>query len=49
MRLAFKQALRQAYPGVLIYAGKYDAQRARAALNAGWADMVGFGRSYNFV
>ncbi|WP_409419967.1 alkene reductase [Pseudaeromonas sp. ZJS20] len=46
MRLAFKQALRQAYPGVLIYAGKYDAQRARAALDAGWADMVGFGRPF---
>jgi len=43
---AFRHALRAAYPGVIIYAGKYDAQRARDAIAAGWADLIGFGRPY---
>ncbi|MFR9718690.1 alkene reductase [Aeromonas diversa] len=46
MRGDFKQALRAAYPGALIYAGKYDAARARAAIAEGWADLVGFGRPF---
>jgi N-ethylmaleimide reductase len=46
MPVAFKQALRAAYPGLLIYAGKYDAARARQAVQEGWADMVAFGRPF---
>jgi len=46
MPAAFKQALRRAYPGVLIYAGKYTALRARDALQAGWADLIAFGRPF---
>ena len=46
MPLDFKQRLRAAYPGTLIYAGKYDAERAREALNAGWADLIAFGRPF---
>ena len=46
MRDAFKAALRAAFPNVLIYAGKYDADRARAAIAAGWADLIGFGRPF---
>lgn len=46
MRNEFKQALRQAFPNTLIYAGKYDAERAREAISAGWADMIGFGRPF---
>jgi N-ethylmaleimide reductase len=46
MPLAFKQALRAAFPGLLIYAGKYTGDRARAAVLAGWADMVAFGRPF---
>ena len=42
----FKQRLRAAYPGTLIYAGKYDGERARAALQAGWADLIAFGRPF---
>lgn len=42
----FKQGLRDAFPNTLIYAGKYDGERARAALEAGWADMIGFGRPF---
>lgn len=46
MPLAFKQALRAAFPGLLIYAGKYTADRARAALEEGWADLIAFGRPF---
>lgn len=46
MRAEFKAALRAAFPNTLIYAGKYDAERARAAINAGWADLIGFGRPF---
>lgn len=46
MRGEFKQALREVYPGTLIYAGKYDAARARTAIAEGWADMVAFGRPF---
>ena len=46
MPVAFKEALRLVYRGTLIYAGKYTAQKAEAALQAGWADLIGFGRPY---
>jgi N-ethylmaleimide reductase len=46
MPLDFKRRLRAAYPGLLIYAGKYTAERARAALDEGWADMIAFGRPF---
>ncbi|GGA83225.1 hypothetical protein GCM10011369_26530 [Neiella marina] len=42
----FKQELRSAFSGVLIYAGKYTAERAVAAIESGWADMIGFGRPF---
>lgn len=35
MPVEFKQRIRQAYPGALIYAGKYTADRAREAIAAG--------------
>lgn len=46
MPLAFKEALRIVYRGCLIYAGKYTAEKAEAALQAGWADLIGFGRPF---
>lgn len=46
MPVAFKQRLREAFPGAMIYAGKYDAQRAREALEQGWADLIAFGRPF---
>jgi hypothetical protein len=46
MPVAFKQALRMVYPGTLIYAGKYTAERAEQALAEGWADLIGFGRPF---
>lgn len=46
MPVAFKEALRMMYRGTLIYAGKYTLETAQAALKAGWADLIGFGRPY---
>ncbi len=46
MPVSFKQALRDVFDGIMIYAGKYDATRAAKALEAGWADMIGFGRPF---
>ncbi|RYF06748.1 MAG: alkene reductase [Comamonadaceae bacterium] len=42
----FRHALRQAYEGRVIVAGKYDAQRAEKILDAGLADLVAFGRPF---
>lgn len=44
--LSFRQAVRKAYRGVLIYAGRYNAQTAEQAVNDGLADMIGFGRPF---
>ncbi len=46
MPKAFKTAVREAYDGVLIYAGKYDSERADKAVAEGVTDMVGFGRPF---
>lgn len=46
MPLAFKQRLREVFPGTLIYAGKYTVERADAALREGWADLIAFGRPF---
>ncbi|MFT6986543.1 MAG: N-ethylmaleimide reductase [Psychromonas sp.] len=43
---AFKQALREVYQGVLIYAGRYNAEKAEQAITEGVADMIAFGRSF---
>ncbi|WP_117233014.1 alkene reductase [Vibrio maerlii] len=42
----FKAAVREAYQGVLIWAGRYNADTAADALAGGTADMVGFGRPF---
>lgn len=46
MPAGFKRRLREAFPGLLVYAGKYTAERAREALREGWADMIAFGRPF---
>jgi N-ethylmaleimide reductase len=46
MPVDFKQQLRAVFPGVMVYAGKYSAERARQALCEGWADLIGFGRPF---
>lgn len=44
--LAFRQAVRRAFKGVLIYAGRYDANKGAQAINDELADMIGFGRPF---
>ncbi len=46
MPLSFKQSLRSAYSGVIIYAGRYDKAKAEQAIESGVADMIGFGRAF---
>tara|TARA_R110001583_G_scaffold679_1_gene6287 strand:+ start:635 stop:1735 length:1101 start_codon:yes stop_codon:yes gene_type:complete len=43
---AFKDAVRAAYKGILIYAGRYDGEKGTQAINDGLADMIGFGRPF---
>ncbi|RKF17931.1 alkene reductase [Alginatibacterium sediminis] len=43
---SFKDAVRQVYQGVLIYAGRYDARKGAQAVEDGDTDMVGFGRPF---
>lgn len=42
----FKDEIRKIYNGVLIYAGKYNADKGAQAITAGVTDMVGFGRPF---
>ena len=44
--LSFKKALRNAYHGTLIFAGRYTAEKAQQTLDDGLADMIAFGRPY---
>ncbi|MDB1125011.1 alkene reductase [Vibrio algarum] len=44
--VSFKRAMRKAFQGVLIYAGRYNADKAEHAINDGLADMIGFGRPF---
>lgn len=43
---AFCQALRETFRGVLMYAGKYTAEKANRMLEAGLGDLFGFGRTF---
>jgi len=43
---SFKHAVREAYQGILIYAGRYNAEKAEQTLAEGLADMIAFGRSF---
>ena len=44
--VSFKENIRAAYQGTLIYAGRYDAEKGEQAINSGLADMIGFGRPF---
>ena len=44
--VSFKRALRNAYQGILIYAGRYNGEKAEQTINEGLADMIGFGRPF---
>ncbi|MFK8260602.1 alkene reductase [Erwinia sp. AnSW2-5] len=42
----FRQAIRAVYPGVIVGAGGYTAEKAEALIGQGLIDAVAFGRSY---
>ncbi len=46
MPMTFKQNLRKAFDGTMIYAGKYNVEKALQAIESGVADMIGFGRPF---
>jgi N-ethylmaleimide reductase len=43
---SFKQAVREVYQGVLIYAGRYNREKAEQAITKGVADLIAFGRPF---
>lgn len=43
---AFRQAIRAVYPGVIVGAGGYTAEKAETLIEQGLIDAVAFGRSY---
>jgi N-ethylmaleimide reductase len=43
---SFRKALRLNFTRTLIVAGRYDLARAEQILDAGYADLVAFGRSF---
>lgn len=43
---SFRTAVRAAFSGTIIYAGKYTPERAAEAIEAGWADLIAFGRAF---
>ncbi|TIU89058.1 MAG: alkene reductase [Mesorhizobium sp.] len=44
--LSFRRAVREAYSGRVIYAGKYTVERGARLLESGLADMIAFGRPF---
>ncbi|RKF19744.1 alkene reductase [Alginatibacterium sediminis] len=46
MSKEFKQAIRDVFDGIIIYAGKYTAERAQQNVLDGFADMIAFGRPF---
>jgi len=43
---SFRVALRKRFAGAIIVAGRYDLARAAEVLDAGYADLVAFGRPF---
>ncbi|WP_380181602.1 alkene reductase [Kalamiella sp. sgz302252] len=42
----FRSALRAAFSGVIMYAGRYTQEKAERVLQQGWGDLFGFGRTF---
>ena len=42
----FRRAVREAFSGRVIYAGRYTAERGEKLVNAGLADLIAFGRPF---
>lgn len=43
---SFRKAIREVFTGAIIYAGRYTPERATQAIEAGWADLIAFGRPF---
>lgn len=43
---SFRIALRKTFTSVIMVAGRYDQAKAQHVLDQGWADLVGFGRTF---
>lgn len=43
---SFRIALRKTFTSVIMVAGRYDLAKAQHVLAQGWADLVGFGRTF---
>ncbi|WP_286133176.1 alkene reductase [Tatumella sp. OPLPL6] len=43
---SFRIALRKTFTSVIMVAGRYDQAKAQHVLTQGWADLVGFGRTF---
>lgn len=43
---SFRKALRETFKGVIIYAGRYTADKALKIMEKGYGDMFAFGRSF---
>lgn len=43
---SFCSAVREVFSGRILYAGKYTAERGKRVLEAGWGDLVAFGRPF---
>ncbi|KYP93422.1 alkene reductase [Rosenbergiella epipactidis] len=43
---SFRIALRKTFTSVIMVAGRYDQAKAQYVLAQGWADLVGFGRTF---
>ncbi|MFJ4145144.1 alkene reductase [Pseudomonas sp. NPDC089734] len=43
---SFRSSVRSIFSGRILYAGRYTAERASSAIEAGWADLVAFGRPF---
>ncbi|KAB0640372.1 alkene reductase [Burkholderia stagnalis] len=43
---SFRRALRRAFSGVIMYAGRYTREKALSVLENGYGDLFGFGRTF---
>jgi len=43
---SFRSAVREVFSGRILYAGKYTAERGKRVLEAGWGELVAFGRPF---
>lgn len=46
MPVTFREQLRSTFNSLIMYAGKFTADKASRVLNNGWGDLFGFGRTF---